>query len=210
MGEENRARSSSYVERSGIAARLLGSPGPGYFNTGGGRPPTWGRAGEGEHDDGAVRRWVCRVCARVCVVRRCVRRASAHALSRAPMYTRVTRTQPSVYRSPRRRPAASPRLRARPSRGGSGVHGFASYGFTRSFDDERREEAPVAHGSAAPLFGFPARGAGAQGGTGSASVSLSGARRGISRPSLSPRNLTVCGGPEGGRGPERSRRARRR
>ena len=35
------------IKRSGIAARLLGSPGPGYFNTDGGRPPpTWLRRGE--------------------------------------------------------------------------------------------------------------------------------------------------------------------
>lgn len=54
------ACSSSYVERSGIAARLLGSPGPGYFNTGGGRPPTWGRTGKGSMTTTAVRRWVCR------------------------------------------------------------------------------------------------------------------------------------------------------
>lgn len=38
-------RAVMVIGRSGIAAQLLGSPGPGYFNTDGGRrPPTWGRA----------------------------------------------------------------------------------------------------------------------------------------------------------------------
>lgn len=37
-----RARNVVVIKRSGIAARLLASPGPGYFNTDGGRPPpTW-------------------------------------------------------------------------------------------------------------------------------------------------------------------------
>lgn len=126
------------MERSGIAARLLGSPGPGYFNTDGGRPPTWDctRGGEArrrrqrrrrrrqrrrrhddDDDDGAAQRDPC-IRMHMC------------ACSCAHIHTRD-------YIRPLPSPVRVPRLCARPSRP---VHTLrVSYGFTRSFGDEKAE-----------------------------------------------------------------------
>lgn len=93
--EKRITRGNGYVGRSGIAARLLGSPGPGYFNTNGGRrPPTWGRARGRRTRRGHV-----------CVYPR------AHAL----LYRRTLTHKRGLYiQRPRTSPARVPRLRARP------------------------------------------------------------------------------------------------
>lgn len=142
-------------------------------------------------------------CARVCV---CVTRARALSLSlsfaRAYVHASLSCTLARWYIpvSPLPSPGqpASPRLRARPSRGG-----YTRSRIVRLYTVvRRREERPRWHGSALRYSGFLREGRSTRG-TGSASISLPGARGGGTLSHQETQTWRVCGGSagkSGGRG----------